>query len=268
METVIELVNGCVIGNPLPALLTPWCAPSGCAPASTTTTTTPPPPIIPPGAKLVLVPSSIVSSGGVVTGWNDISGNGNNLAAFGGPTLGNIGSQPAIAFNGTTAYLQSTDGAVPVNLTSGFTQFILMVSVTGLQDLLYNGEGGDAEFVTAIKAGAGAQSTFIVTDFGVSGVVVLTNASTPAGSAVILWGRTGAGTGAVSFGQTGDTTASGSYGSIVDIPATSGRITVGNSNPLGANSFSGVANCIIEYDRNLTDAEVSQVLTAMAAFAV
>lgn len=51
LSCVIELFNGCVIGDPLPPSLAPFCAPSCCPippppppPTTTTTTTTPPPP--------------------------------------------------------------------------------------------------------------------------------------------------------------------------------------------------------------------------------
>lgn len=52
LECVIELPNGCVLGDPLPPLPIPWCEPSCCDPPPfippDETTTTPPPPTYPP----------------------------------------------------------------------------------------------------------------------------------------------------------------------------------------------------------------------------
>lgn len=44
LSCVIELFNGCVVGDPPPAPLVPFCAPHCCPDATTTTTTTTTPP--------------------------------------------------------------------------------------------------------------------------------------------------------------------------------------------------------------------------------
>jgi len=223
---------------------------------------------LPSGAALLLTPASIVSSLGVVTGWNDLSGNGNDLTAVGALTLGSIGGNDAVGGFATGTGLTSASTAVPLS-TTGFTILAVFESTAspsiGNNILVWAGDLISGQFIAQITAGFNSPSTFIETDYMVDGQSAPTPSVTAANTPTVIYGVQGSGT--LTVQQAGDTAASAGYG---PSHTSSGRVVVGNldlTNSSGADPFFGLVSAVVIYQRELTPTELIQAMSYLSQFA-
>ena len=119
----------------------------------------PTPPSIPSGVQVWLdasTPSSLVTSGGTVTAWNDRSGNGNNAVPFGSPA----GSATGVVFAGSQRF-KLPDGAMPRTTYSMY----IVADVSGGTILNAGSKGATQNSLMNIKTDASGGGQVAVTTF-------------------------------------------------------------------------------------------------------
>ncbi|MBS1954390.1 MAG: chitobiase/beta-hexosaminidase C-terminal domain-containing protein [Cyanobacteria bacterium SZAS-4] len=213
--------------------------------------------------------AGVLTSGSNVTQWSDLSNSGNHATQATGanrPTLvtNAVNTLPAIAFNGSSQYLQCPAGLA--DFTAGASIFFVTKPTSIINNARFfdfaNGTANNNIYLTESTSPAASASFFVYNSSTPTSVNSTTNKLTAGSYQLLETNHSGAGSASIYTNNALDN--SGTVWNITNISRSGNYIGIDTAKT-AANSYSGQIAEILIYNKSLTDAQRASVESYLRA---
>lgn len=213
--------------------------------------------------------AGVLTSGSNVTQWSDLSNSGNHASQATGanrPTLvtNAVNSLPAIAFNGSSQYLQCPTGLA--DFTAGASIFFVTKPTSIINNARFfdfaNGTANNNIYLSEATSPAASASLFVYNSSTASSVNSTANKLTAGSYQLLEANHSGAGSASIYTNNALDN--SGTVLNITNISRSGNYIGIDTAKT-AADSYSGQIAEILIYSKSLTDAQRASVESYLRA---